>query len=227
MRITSCGHLDRSSGRNDPLRRSTATRRRWIAVCSSAAGIALAAAACSSASTGTASSKTVGAGGNAATTSAAASSAAGAATGATPLRVATTSAGSILVDGTGKAVYVFAIDKPGHSACTGQCLQYWPIVPAPASLPATLPGITAKLGTLTRPDGSAQLTVNDYPVYTFAGDSGPGTTKGQGKNLSGGLWWVVAPDGKWITTTSGGGSSSSESSGGGSSGSGSGYSKGY
>jgi predicted lipoprotein with Yx(FWY)xxD motif len=120
--------------------------------------------------------------------------------------------GPILVDSTGKALYVFAIDKPGHSACTATCLQYWPIVPAPNPLPSTLPGVTAKLGVLHRPDGGAQLTVNEYPVYTFAGDTGPGTTKGQGKNLSGGLWWIIAPSGKWITAPSGGSTGSAASS---------------
>ena len=38
-------------------------------------------------------------------------------------------------------------------------------------------------------------------MYTYAADSEPGQASGQGKNLSGGLWWVVAPDGKWIEQT--------------------------
>jgi predicted lipoprotein with Yx(FWY)xxD motif len=93
---------------------------------------------------------------------------------------------------------MFAADTPGHSACEGSCLQYWPVVRAPASLPASIPGVTAKVGVLDRPDGTKQLTVAGWPVYTFAGDSGPGATAGQGKNASGGLWWVLSPDGKII-----------------------------
>ena len=129
----------------------------------------------------------------------------------------------MLVDNRGRAIYVFAIDKPGKSECSGVCLQYWPVVSAPNPVPAHLPGITAKLGTLKRSDGTAQLTVNGYPVYTYAGDTAPGTATGQGKNLSGGLWWVVSPDGAWITTTSGSNSSSASTSSGNANGMGYGY----
>ena len=115
------------------------------------------------------------------------------------LRAASTSAGTVLVDPAGKTLYVFAADSQGHSACTGGCAQYWP--PAAAgSLAGTHPsGVTATLGTLTRADGTAQLTVNGFPVYTYAADSAPGQAKGQGVNASGGLWWVLTPSGSWIT----------------------------
>ena len=106
--------------------------------------------------------------------------------------------GSILVDSAGKTIYFFAIDSPDHSACTGACLSYWPIVTAPTTIPASVPGVTAKLGSFTRPDGKKQLTIDSLPVYTFSGDSGPGKTSGQGKNLNGGLWWVVSPAGTAI-----------------------------
>jgi hypothetical protein len=47
--------------------------------------------------------------------------------------------------------------------------------------------------------GTTQLTVNGWPMYTYVGDTKSSATTGQGKDLSGGLWWVVAPSGKWIT----------------------------
>lgn len=137
------------------------------------------------------------------------------------LSVRSTSLGKILVDDKGMTVYGFAIDKPGVSNCSGSCAHYWPIVPAPSTLPTSLPGITAKIGEITRSDGKKQLTVDNLPVYTYVGDTKPGVANGQGLNLSGGLWWVVGPNGKWITTTSG--SSSSSSSGGGGGGYGGGY----
>jgi len=53
-----------------------------------------------------------------------------------------------------------------------------------------------------------QLTVNGWPMYTYAGDAAAGDATGQGKNLSGGLWWVVDPSGAWVkkaaSTSSGG-----------------------
>jgi predicted lipoprotein with Yx(FWY)xxD motif len=127
-------------------------------------------------------------------------SAAPAAGGGALVSVTSTPLGSILVDNAGKTIYMFAIDSPNHSACTATCLSYWPIVPAPATMPTSVHGVTAKLGSFTRPDGMKQLTIDSLPVYTFSGDSGPGMTNGQGKNLSGGLWWVVSPAGTSITS---------------------------
>jgi predicted lipoprotein with Yx(FWY)xxD motif len=106
-----------------------------------------------------------------------------------------TSLGTILVDGRGRTVYEFANDKTNTSTCTGACAADWPAVRAPATLPASLPGVTGALGMTTRTDGGHQLTVAGHPVYTFSGDSAPGQTNGQGINLNGGVWTVVSPSG--------------------------------
>jgi predicted lipoprotein with Yx(FWY)xxD motif len=106
-----------------------------------------------------------------------------------------TSLGTILVDGRGRTVYVFANDKTNTSTCTGACAADWPAVPAPATLPTSLPGVVGALGMTARSDGGDQLTVAGHPVYTFAGDSAPGQANGQGVNLNGGVWTVVSPSG--------------------------------
>ena len=106
-------------------------------------------------------------------------------------------------------LYAFAIDTPGHSNCSGSCAVYWPPVPGSDAPHGSVAAVNAKFGTIKRSDGSTQLTVDGYPMYTYAGDSAPGQANGQGKNLSGGLWWVVGPDGSWVKTT--GGSSSTPS----------------
>jgi predicted lipoprotein with Yx(FWY)xxD motif len=106
-----------------------------------------------------------------------------------------TSLGMIIVNGQGRTVYDFAADKTSESTCTGPCAATWPPVPAPASLPASLPGVTGKLGTTTGAGGARQLTIAGHPVYTFAGDSAPGQTNGQGQVAFGGLWTVVSPAG--------------------------------
>lgn len=106
-----------------------------------------------------------------------------------------TSLGTILVDGQGRTVYVFANDKPNVSNCDGACAADWPPVAAPSPLPASLPGVSGALGTTDRSDGSHQLTVAGHPVYTFSGDSAAGQTNGQGLTLNGGLWTVVSPSG--------------------------------
>jgi len=118
-----------------------------------------------------------------------------------PARVAlgSTSAGKVLVDGQGMTLYVFARDTRGRSACTGSCASYWPPVPSSEKPTVAVGAVTAQFGSVKRPDGSSQLTVNGFPVYTYAGDSQPGQASGQGQNLSGGLWWVVSADGSRVT----------------------------
>jgi len=81
-------------------------------------------------------------------------------------------------------------DNPGVSACEGQCLQNWPPVLTEKS-PKADDGVDAsKLGTLTREDGSIQVTYNEMPLYYYSGDLNPGDTNGQ--NV-GGVWFVIAP----------------------------------
>ena len=141
-------------------------------------------------------------GGSSTSTAAPASSSgatAAAKSGADVVNTSTTSAGKILVDAQGRTMYAFAADTKGHSNCIGACLTYWPLVPAGAKAPTAGTGVTATFGVIKRSDGTSQLTADGWPMYTYVGDSKPGATTGQGKNLSGGLWWVVDPSGKWIT----------------------------
>lgn len=98
--------------------------------------------------------------------------------------------GPYLVDAGGKTVYLFTKDtKAGESACDADCAANWP--PVPASEAMTLPaGIQGTLGSLTRDDGSMQLTYNDIPLYYYAKDDEAGDTYGQ---EVGDVWYVVTP----------------------------------
>jgi predicted lipoprotein with Yx(FWY)xxD motif len=138
-------------------------------------------------------------GGSSGTASSASTGAAKAKSGASTVSTASTGAGKILVDSQGRTMYAFAADSKGKSNCSGSCLTYWPAVVAGSKTPTAPTGVTATFGVLQRQDGTAQLTVDGWPMYTYIGDTKPGATTGQGKNLSGGLWWVVSPSGKWIT----------------------------
>jgi predicted lipoprotein with Yx(FWY)xxD motif len=60
---------------------------------------------------------------------------------------------------------------------------------------------------ITRSDGSKQATYNGHPLYTYIGDTAPGQAKGNGLNLSGGVWHEVTASG--AAASSGGQSSSS------------------
>lgn len=103
--------------------------------------------------------------------------------------------GEIVVDKNGRTVYRFMKDEAWPepvSACTGACLEKWPVV-APVDIEDTK-GIQKKnYMTFTRPDGAEQQTINCWPIYTFAGDKAAGDTNGQGV---GGTWYAVRPDGK-------------------------------
>jgi predicted lipoprotein with Yx(FWY)xxD motif len=140
------------------------------------------------------------------TAAAAGSPAANGGTGAKEITVRSTDVGKALVDEHGRTMYAFAADSKGQSRCAGSCLTYWPPVSG-AEKAHVAKQVHAVVGSITRKDGSTQLTVAGYPVYTYVGDSAPGQATGQGTNLSGGLWWVVAPDGTWIKTAAASGGS--------------------
>jgi predicted lipoprotein with Yx(FWY)xxD motif len=105
-----------------------------------------------------------------------------------------TSKSKVVTDAAGFTVYWFAIDTPQKSNCNGTCASFWPPLPASAKLTnmSSLPGT---FGKITRADGSKQLTYMGHPLYTFKQDTAPGQDKGNGQNLSGGVWWAMTPSG--------------------------------
>jgi predicted lipoprotein with Yx(FWY)xxD motif len=122
---------------------------------------------------------------------------------AADLKVASSTAGQIVVDGKGLSVYQYTQDlkDSGRSACVGGCLTAWPPVVTTSDTP-TVDGVTGKVGTIATPDGKKQLTINGMPVYNFAKDKVAGDILGQGVS---GVWYLVAPSGEMITAAAGGG----------------------
>jgi predicted lipoprotein with Yx(FWY)xxD motif len=152
-------------------------------------GSALLAAACSSAAAAPASSAP-----------AAGSPASASATG-TVITTEAGSAGAFLTSGSGRTVYLWAKDGTNMSACSGACAAAWPPVPATGKLTATGGAKASDLGTITRADGTKQVTYDGHPLYYFVGDSAPDQTSGQGSDSFGAKWWLVAPSGAQITGT--------------------------
>jgi predicted lipoprotein with Yx(FWY)xxD motif len=109
--------------------------------------------------------------------------------------------GTYLADGSGRALYLFASDTSSRSNCSGACATLWPPLTAKGSVSASGGASSADIATITRPDGTKQVTYAGHPLYYFAGDRGVGQTGGQGVNEFGALWWLVAPSGQKITTT--------------------------
>ena len=94
------------------------------------------------------------------------------------------------------------------SSCSGACAVAWPPLLATGT-PIAGTGLTAsKVGTITRSDGTQQVTYNGHPVYLFIKDKKPGQTTGQGVTAFGAAWFALTPAGNQISTqptTSGGG----------------------
>jgi predicted lipoprotein with Yx(FWY)xxD motif len=99
---------------------------------------------------------------------------------------------TLLTNAKGFTLYWFVPDTSTTSKCNGTCAHYWPPVPGPASAGT---GVTGTLGTITRSNGTKQATWNGHPLYTYIGDTAPGMAKGNGLNLSGGVWHDIALSG--------------------------------
>jgi predicted lipoprotein with Yx(FWY)xxD motif len=96
-------------------------------------------------------------------------------------------------------VYLWSKDGSGMSACTGACTGAWPPVTITGQVTASGGAKSSDLGTITRPDGTKQVTYDGRPLYFFAGDSGPGMASGQGNDGFGAKWWLVSPSGSDVT----------------------------
>jgi len=106
----------------------------------------------------------------------------------TGLKTTTIGGTTVLTNAKGLTLYSFAPDTAAASRCYGSCAVYWPPVTGTA---AASPGVPGRVGTITRTDGSEQLTYNGHPLYTYIGDSAPGQARGNNLNLNGGLWHDV------------------------------------
>jgi predicted lipoprotein with Yx(FWY)xxD motif len=180
------------------MRNSTISRMpvpaRLAAGVGGAVGVALLAAACSSGSSSSAA---------APASSAASGAAAGSSSssGGTVIKTATASWDTFLTDGSGRAVYLWVADTGDKSTCSGACAGAWPPVTASGAVTASGSAKASDLGSITRSDGTKQVTYDGHPLYYFSGDSGAGTATGQGSDSFGAKWWLVTPSGSDVTAS--------------------------
>jgi predicted lipoprotein with Yx(FWY)xxD motif len=188
-----------------PPRRSALLRRPLVALVALAA-VGVLAAGCGSNGSGSSSS---GMGGYGSSGTAPAS---GEASSVATVSASSTMLGMVLVDGSGRTLYLFEKDQPNQSACAGACVAAWPVDPT-SGAPKAGSGVKASLvGTIKRGDGSTQVTYNKHPLYYFSGDSGAGQQHGQGVDAFGAKWFVVTPTGGAV---SGGATATTPANGGG------------
>lgn len=162
-----------------------------------AVGAALLVAACSSGS----SSSTPAPASSSPAASSPAAAGSGSGSGGTVITTASSSGGTFLTDGSGRAIYLWTKDTGGKSACSGACAGAWPPVTTTSTATASGSAKASGLGTITRSDGSKQVTYDSHPLYYFSGDTGAGTATGQGSDGFGAKWWLVTPAGGDLTAS--------------------------
>jgi predicted lipoprotein with Yx(FWY)xxD motif len=108
--------------------------------------------------------------------------------------------GRTLVDSGGRTLYFAEQEADGQIKCVADCLRFWqPLTVSSGAAPTAGAGVAGMLATVSRPDGSSQVTYNGKPLYTFLRDGGVGQAGGNGfKDSFGGvdfLWHAAAVSG--------------------------------
>lgn len=116
-------------------------------------------------------------------------------TGATQISAKHSKLGTILAGGPKQmTVYLFEGDK----ACTGACATAWPPVITSTKPTAHGQAVAGDLATITRSDGTKQVTYKGHPLYYFIRDKDSGDAYGEGVKAFGAGWYVLSPSGQKI-----------------------------
>ena len=110
------------------------------------------------------------------------------------LAAATGEPGTYLTGDGGMTLYFFAKDTaPGASVCTGKCAEFWPpLLLKTGETAAAGDGVAGVIGSISRTDGSTQVTYDGRPLYYFSKDTKAGDVTGQDVAE---IWFVAAVDG--------------------------------
>jgi predicted lipoprotein with Yx(FWY)xxD motif len=114
--------------------------------------------------------------------------------------------GTVLTNGQGHTLYLFIPDNGRQVTCVSTCAQIWPPVKLANGQQPVVSGQAkpSLAGSDPDPEGGRVVTYAGWPLYTYIGDSTPGSATGQGLNANGGLWYVLSPSGQAIKTPAGG-----------------------
>jgi len=95
---------------------------------------------------------------------------------------------TILTDAAGKTLYYRTSDSPPGNVCSGPCAAAWPPLLVTGT-PTSSTSLSGKLTAVQTANGN-QVEYNGHPLYTYAADSAPGQTTGEG---AAGVWHVATP----------------------------------
>ena len=127
--------------------------------------------------------------GGSAASSGSSSSSGGAGSSSVQVKTAQTPLGTVLVGPNGHTLYSLVNAQDSPLPCTGGCLSSWPPLTGSAAQAASSVSATLSIGS------NQQLMAGSLPLYYFAGDTGSGTTNGEGLQLEGGTWYAIGPGG--------------------------------
>ncbi len=116
----------------------------------------------------------------------------------TTIEVRQTHYGRILVDGRGRALYLFTREGGSTPRCYGACAGAWPVFFASGTVRPGPGASTMLVGTTRRSDGKEQVTYAGHPLYYYVSDRKPGQVTCQNVDEYGGTWLVVSPSGTAI-----------------------------
>ncbi|MFI1393863.1 hypothetical protein [Streptomyces sp. NPDC020681] len=111
------------------------------------------------------------------------------------VKIADSSLGEILVDGSGRTLYLFTEDGVNTNSmnCDAACLKLWPPL---EGKPKAGEGVDASLINTTDLAGKTQATFAGHPLYYYAPDTAAGDVKGQGIDK---IWYVIDAKGNAVT----------------------------
>jgi predicted lipoprotein with Yx(FWY)xxD motif len=113
--------------------------------------------------------------------------------------------GTVLVNEKGQTLYMLTSEKGGKITCTDDngCTKVWPDTELAKGVTSAKAGTgiqASLLGTVKNSDGDLYATYHGWPLYTYAGDSGPGQANGEAITSFGGTWYVLNAAGNPVTS---------------------------
>jgi len=114
--------------------------------------------------------------------------------------------GTVLVDGSGRTLYMLTSEQGGKLTCTDNngCTKVWPDTELPSGVTSATAGSGIQpslLGTVKDASGHLYVTYGGLPLYTYSGDSGAGQANGEGIQSFGGTWYVLGVSGQPVTSS--------------------------
>ncbi len=107
------------------------------------------------------------------------------------INVSQTDAGDALSGEGDMTLYLLTTDSSTASTCDDECADEWPPLLGTAAQVTAGDGVSDTFGTITRSDGTQQISHGGHPLYYYSGDDAPGDSTGEGVFDV----WFIAPPG--------------------------------